>query len=294
MLKDQVKSIVSIIIIVFLLGLFPSCVSRNKENNDNENTTPIVEIDIEEPYVNPHKILVGPEGYPDLLGWFLTEYDQTEINRSENLRIAAVRINDVVVQPNQVFSFGAAISPITLASGYKMGIVYSGGRQIPGLAGGVCQVLGTLYNALLYANMTIVERRPHQFMVTYLDNPRDATLFYPNVDFKFRNNRSTPILIKSTVEDGISVAHIFGTRDPDDYEVELFTQITNTIPYTTQVTDDATLPRGERVVDFKGIAGGTAELYVILKRDGEEVSRTLRSRDNYIPHPQVERIGTRD
>jgi len=307
------KKCALIFTLVFISVLHISCSSRNHLNVEFEDNLSdnIFNTDIEK-YISDNQLIYdtdtdteiiipivinifsGPEGFPDLLSWFITAYDPGDINRTENLHLAGSRINNRVVQPNQVFSFGIAISPITEASGYKYGIIYSGGRRVPGLAGGVCQVLSTLYNAVLYSNMEITERYPHQFMVNYLDNPRDATLFFPGKDFKFRNNRKNPIMIKSKVENGIIVVDIFGTKEPDDYEVELYTQIINTVPFRTTTVYDDSLPKGETIIEVPGVNGGTAELYVILKKDGNVVSRTLRSRDTYIPHPQTIRIGTRE
>ena len=45
-----------------------------------------------------------------------------------------------------------------------------------GIGGGVCQVSTTLYNAVLNAELSVVERSPHSMVVAYVDVSRDAAI----------------------------------------------------------------------------------------------------------------------
>ena len=59
--------------------------------------------------------------------------------------------------------------------------------MVPGVGGGICQVSSTLYNAALYANLEITQRRNHSYTVAYVKNGLDATVSYGSIDFKFKN-----------------------------------------------------------------------------------------------------------
>ena len=44
---------------------------------------------------------------------------------------------------------------------------YAGGKVIQEIGGGICQVSSTLYNAVLYADLEIVERSNHYYSSIY-------------------------------------------------------------------------------------------------------------------------------
>mgnify|MGYP002508131285 CR=1 FL=1 len=73
------------------------------------------------------------------LGRYTTYYDTTE-ERALNVEVAASRINGVVLQPGEKFSFSRTILPRTRANGYGMGPVIIGGKIVRGMGGGICQV----------------------------------------------------------------------------------------------------------------------------------------------------------
>ena len=84
------------------------------------------------------------------LGRYTTYYDTTE-ERALNVEVAASRINGVVLQPGEKFSFSRTILPRTRANGYGMGPVIIGGKIVRGMGGGICQVSSTLYAAMVMA-----------------------------------------------------------------------------------------------------------------------------------------------
>lgn len=45
---------------------------------------------------------------------------------------------------------------------------YSNGEVVDSIGGGVCQVSTTLYNAVLKAELEVVERSPHSMVVSYV------------------------------------------------------------------------------------------------------------------------------
>ena len=157
--------------------------------------------------------MIGMEAFPHLLSTFSTRYPASNRDRTTNLRLAASKVNGTVVLPGQTFSYNSVVGERTIAAGYKEAAVYQDGQVVQGLGGGICQISTTLYNAALYANLDIVERRNHQFVPSYVGAGRDATVVYGSQDFKFKNNRNYAIKITCSVDKGVATFNIYGLKE---------------------------------------------------------------------------------
>ncbi|MBQ7920036.1 MAG: VanW family protein [Lachnospiraceae bacterium] len=138
----------------------------------------------------------------NVLGSYSTNYDAT-VQRATNVELAASRINGVVLQPGQEFSYSQTILPRTPENGYVEATVISGGEYTIGYGGGICQVSSTLYAAMLNAGLPATERHPHSLPVSYVPEGMDATIASTVKDLKFENIFNKPIQITATTEDGI-------------------------------------------------------------------------------------------
>lgn len=137
----------------------------------------------------------------NVIGTCTTEYDAT-VPRAVNVELAAARINGVVVQPGQSFSFSSSILPRTAANGYVVAPIYISGTVGTGIGGGVCQVSSTLYAAMLHAGLPATQRYPHSLPVTYLPAGYDAAIAGTSKDLKFTNTFSQPLLIQASASGG--------------------------------------------------------------------------------------------
>lgn len=205
--------------------------------------------------------MIGTEAFPDLLSTFKTTYSTRDRDRTTNLTLAANKINGTVVMPGETFSYNTVVGERTIAAGYKEAPIYVSGEVVDGLGGGICQITSTLYNAVVYANLEIVERSNHQFVPSYVSASRDATVVYGSIDFKFKNNRDYPIKLVCSVSNGVAKFDIYGLKTADDYDVEISSRITSQTSTSTN-----------------------SEAYKILKKNGQIVSRTLLSKDTYKRH----------
>ena len=163
---------------------------------------------------------LGQDAFPDQLATTSTVY-VNNANRTTNLRLAANKINGTVLMPGETFSYNTIVGERTIAAGYRNAAIYENGQVVDGLGGGICQVSSTLYNSVLKTNLEIVERTNHMFLTTYSPGGLDATVAYGSLDFKFKNNRSYPIKIAASVENGYCTVQIYGLRTDDDYQIEL-------------------------------------------------------------------------
>lgn len=212
-------------------------------------------------YPNVTTNMIGTEAFPDLLSEFSTKYATSNRNRTTNLILAANKINGTVVMPGETFSYNKVVGERTIAAGYKEAPIYVSGRVEDGLGGGICQITTTLYNAVLYANLEIIERTNHQFVPSYVTASRDATVVYGAIDFKFKNNRNYPIKITCSVSNGIANFKILGLKTENDYEVEITSRVTGTTSNTIY-----------------------SEAYKTLKQNGEIISSEMIARDTYKRH----------
>ena len=230
---------------------------------------------------------LGEDAFPNLLGTCTTNYDASNINRNNNLMLAAEKINGTIVNPGETFSYNQTVGQRTIAAGFKEAKAYANGKVVLDVGGGICQLSSTLYNSVLLSNLEVVERRSHYFETSYLPAGRDATVSWGSVDFKFKNNRKYPIKIVATAKDGVVKVDIYGIKQDDDYDVTIESQETSVIPMETIYEEDNSLEKGEQVVSQKGADGCTSETYKTLSRNGIVVSKTLVSKDTYNDLPTI-------
>ena len=204
---------------------------------------------------------LGEAAFPDTLSTFTTTYGTGDVNRNANIALAAQSINSVVVMPGEVFSYNDLIGECSTRTGYKTSTIYLNGKLSTGVGGGICQVSTTLYNAVLRANLEIVQRRNHSLGVTYVPAGQDAMVNIGTSDFKFKNNREYPIKVIAYVNPGSVTCAIKGLKQDTEYEVKLESR-------TIEKTD----------VKYK------VETYKVLYLNGNVVSRTWLSTDTYKYH----------
>lgn len=254
-----------------------------------------------EEYVIPLKITIpsktvdtlGEEAFPDKIAEFTTRYDASNKNRSINLALSSDKINGTIVLPGEKFSYNKIVGERTISKGYKEAAVYSNGKVVSGIGGGICQLSSTLYNAILFANLEITSRSNHMFLTSYVQAGRDATVSWGTIDFCFKNTRSYPIKIVSTVTNGIVRVQVYGLKEEKEYEVEIQTQVLETIDYKTNYIDDSTLDEGTEIIEQYGANGAKSQTYKIVKQNGNIISKTLLSTDTYSSLEKIVRRGTK-
>lgn len=259
------------------------------ETENKEEYT--IQLIITKPKVTINQI--GTEAFPEQLGTFSTRYDASLRDRSTNLEIACRKINGKVLLAGETFSYNKTLGARTAAAGYKNAQVYENGQVVNGIGGGICQISTTLYNAVLMANLQIVERRNHQFVTSYAPAGRDATVSYGTIDFRFKNTRKYPIKIVASAKNGIATVSIFGIKEENEYTFSFNTKTVATIPYTTRYEEDPSLPAGTEKVKQRGANGIKTETYMTKMLNGKIVSTSLLSKDTYDAMSRIIVRGTK-
>lgn len=143
-------------------------------------------------------------------------------------------------------------------------------QYVSGIGGGICQVSSTLYNAVLYSNLEIVERKNHTLPSTYVDMGRDATISGDYIDLKFKNNTGYPIYIYGEMKGNKVRFTIYGKNDIQDRFVEIKTEMVSKTDPATEIIEDSTLPEGTVVEERKASPSYTVKSYKVIKEKGKE------------------------
>ena len=236
---------------------------------------------------------LGDKLFKQTLSKYTTIYDAGNYNRAHNVALAAKTINGTILLPGETFSYNGTLGNTNAAKVYKEASAYAGGKVIQSYGGGICQVSSTLYNAVLYANLEVVERYNHSYAVSYVPAGRDATVAYGGKDFKFKNSRSYPIKIVASAKNGVVSISIKGIKEEKEYEVVLTSTVLSTTPNSTTYENNSNLEEGKEKVIQKGYTGKKSIAYKILKYNGKTISKTVLSKDTYKPMNRIVQVGTK-
>ena len=147
--------------------------------------------------------------------------------RDHNIRLAATKFDGIVVAPGETFSFNHYLGEVTVEAGYDESYITAGEQLAIEVGGGICQVSTTAFRAAFWGGYPIVERWYHHYRVGYYELRdagvgMDATVYSPQVDFKFVNDRPYPLLIETEIEEAAHrlVFRFYSTDDARRVEKE--------------------------------------------------------------------------
>ena len=263
-------------------------------------------IDLLEGYIDGEIELVGEKIIPkvtkednekvtSLLGTYTTKYTGGEsLGRNINLKVGSQNVSGTVVAPGEIFSMNVSLGDQTYAGGYRNASVIVNGKLEDGIAGGVCQVTTTLYNAVVLAELEIVERKNHSLAVGYVPLGQDAAVAGNYKDLKFKNNTDYPVFIEIYAENGSLVANVYGYEARSiNRKIELEHVYITSIPKPAEkVQEDPNLPEGEREITYQGKVGHKVSTYKVVYENGTFVSREWFSDSVYSPVADEVTIGT--
>ena len=265
----------------------------NKTENQEEGKIIKFKLTSTEPKVKIQDIT--KDIYKDKLGSYTSSFVNSDSNRASNVVLGAKMLNGTIVMPGETFSFNAVMGDCGLSSrGFKPAAVFKAGKVVQEVGGGICQISSTLYVSVLYANLDIVSRSNHALPVGYVPVSLDATIYYPYLDFKFKNTRDYPIKIVATTTSSrkLTIA-IYGTKEDKEYDVELTSWVTETIASKVEKQNDSSLAKGKTKVIQAGSAGYKSVAYKTVKYNGKVVSKELLSQDSYGSTPKIIAVGTK-
>lgn len=138
-------------------------------------------------------------------------------SKVHNMRLAALKIDGLLIQPGDFFSFWRLVGRPSVKNGFRSGPTFSDGRIIESVGGGLCQISGLMYNLALESGMSILERYPHTIDSygerRYLPLARDATVAWMSKDLLFQNRTGYPVRVEVRVDQSQASGRILSTLD---------------------------------------------------------------------------------
>jgi vancomycin resistance protein YoaR len=230
-------------------------------------------------------------GIDTVLASYSTLYAGTA-DRTSNLQLAVSLLDGTLVAPGGTFSLNDAVGPRTIERGFRSAPVIIGNEYEEDVGGGVSQVATTVFNAAWEAGLKIVERAPHSLYISRYPDGRDATVNYPDLDLKFRNDTSRWLVV-------------FGASDSDGIAITIAGPATGRRVVSSagplRVTGEPPIKRvkdprlfvGTKVVEEQGSPPRTIVVErTVYNRDGSVLyDETWRT--NYRGEKRVIRVGTK-
>ena len=230
-------------------------------------------------------------GINEVVGSYTTTYGGAP-ERLHNVSLVAELIDGTLIAPGTVFSFNATTGERNAERGFQEAPVIINGELQNGIGGGVCQVSTTVFNAAFEAGLSIEERVNHALYISHYPTGRDATVNYPDLDLKFKNDTEAWLLLRTFVGAGALTVNLYGTSPDRRVETELAPlEVAGPIP--VEKTDDPTMVKGKRVVDEVGQPPrDTSIRRIVYDADGELLYDTVWS-SHYVGEPSLVRVGTK-
>lgn len=233
-------------------------------------------------------------GIRELISRGVSYFRNSSAGRANNIRVAAARFNGVVVPPGGIFSFNEHLGEVSAVTGYEESVIIWGDRTRVGIGGGVCQVSTTAFRAAFWAGYPIVERHAHGFRVSWYEPPLglDATVYAPQVDFRFLNDSPYYLLIETGVDMTTATLEFRFYSTKPDYTIEMEGPFeSNLVSHPEPIYEkDPSLAPGQKVQVEWPKDGLDVTIYRVLKNDGQEIHRdTFFS--HYLPWAARYRVG---
>ena len=204
-------------------------------------------------------------------------------NRNTNIELSARAISGITVQPDEIFSFNGATGERTAAKGYKEAPAISGGQSKDEVGGGVCQTSSTLFNAVVRADLEIIERNAHAWPSSYIEKGFDATVNWPGLDFKFRNNTNQPIFIVAGYSNRQVTVNIYGMSLGPGVKIDLESELVRTIPQPEGINYviNTSLAPGETKKTVTGRKGYEVNTWKVWYQGNREIKREVLFKTTY-------------
>jgi vancomycin resistance protein YoaR len=216
---------------------------------------------------------------------FTTYYPHADY-RNVNIGRAAEIVDGTLLKPGETFSLNGTVGERTRENGFTEGFVINDGILVEDLGGGVSQMATTLFNAAFFAGLEDVEHKPHSFYIDRYPVGREATVAWPTVDLRFRNDTKYGVLIdtihtpSSWSSSGAITVRMFSTKV---WDVESLTS--ERYAYTSPDTRTLT---GDDCVENSGYSGFQVDVTRVFRRPGQsQVHHTEKMHTTYIPSDTV-------
>lgn len=126
---------------------------------------------------------------------------QLQKNKVKNLQLASKKIDGIIVNSGEEFSFWNLVGSATKRKGYLEGLVISNSQMKKGVGGGLCQMANMIHWLVLHTPLTVTELHHHSDAL-FPDVKRrvpfgtGTSISYKALDYRFKNTTEYPIQIR--------------------------------------------------------------------------------------------------
>jgi len=141
---------------------------------------------------------------------------QLQKNKVTNLKLASKKIDGIIVNPGEEFSFWNLVGNATKRKGYLEGLVISNSQMKTGVGGGLCQMANMIHWLVLHTPLEVTELHHHSDAL-FPDVKRrvpfgtGTSISYKALDYRFKNNTENPIQIRVWLDDTMLYGEIRST-----------------------------------------------------------------------------------
>lgn len=131
---------------------------------------------------------------------------QLQINKIQNIKIAVSKINGLLINPGQTFSFWELVGKPSKKKGYIKGLVIKKNKFESDYGGGLCQLANLIHYLVLNSPLTVTELHHHSDALFPDDQRRvpfgtGTSICYNMLDYRFKNTTDQVIQLLVWVED---------------------------------------------------------------------------------------------
>jgi vancomycin resistance protein YoaR len=215
-----------------------------------------------------------------------------EPNRIHNVQLVSHLVDKHVIAPGETFSFNGTTGARTADKGFREAPVIINGELQTGLGGGICQVSTTVFNAAYEAGLPIVSRTNHALYISHYPQGRDATVNYPDLDLKFRNDTGHWLLVRTWVGSSSLTVALYGTPVHRRVVSETMPLVV-TGPAPTKRVRDPALFEDEKEVEESGQPSRSTSVRRKVYDAGGALLYDTVFYSSYRGEPTILRVGTK-
>jgi vancomycin resistance protein YoaR len=223
------------------------------------------------------------------LASYSTAYAGTA-DRINNLQRAIELLDGARIAPGAVWSFNEQVGERTEARGFRVAPVIINGEYEEEVGGGTSQVATTVFNAAWEAGIKIAERTAHALYISRYPTGRDATVNYPDVDLKLRNDTGHWIVFDTSFDESGILVRLLGAGPVRRVE-SVAGELRPVGQPEVEREPDPNLLVGQRVVESYGQPAQAVTVERIVYEDGKVLYDETWS-TTYRSEPKIVRVGT--
>ncbi|MEG1499768.1 MAG: VanW family protein [Clostridia bacterium] len=226
---------------------------------------------------------------------FSTSYKTSIPERKHNIQLALSKFNGIVVAPGEEVSFNDRTGQRSKENGYKKANVILNGVFVEGTGGGVCQASTTLYNAIIKADLDVVEVSKHTIPASYVPLAFDAMVSFGYSDLKFKNNLDFPVYFRAYGDDKNAYVEIYGKPFDSGATVQRRAEFVKVLPHKgDRIVKDVNYEYSDKVTYIgeyyrlkKPREGYESKAYLDYYVNGEKTGEKLLRHEIYLPQEGV-------